>query len=134
MKLQTGLVLSSLLSLGLLSYACANGDTVNNGSNGNGGSSNTGGSSSGNSGGSTGSGNNNGNTGGSGSGNNNGTGGVKDTGGSTGLATTTATPAARPARQHHGDGQHHRFRQLQRQHRRFYRRGWEHNGRELRHG
>jgi hypothetical protein len=89
MKLQTGLVLSSLLSLGLLSYACANGDSVNNGSSGNGGSNNTGGSSNGNSGGSTGSGNNNGNTGGStGSGNNNGTGGVKNTGGSTGLGNT----------------------------------------------
>jgi hypothetical protein len=92
MKLQTGLVLSSLLSLGLVSYACANGDTVNNGSSGNGGSNNTGGSSSGNSGGSTGSGNNTGNSGGStGSGNNNGSGGVHATGGSTGTGNNTGT-------------------------------------------
>ena len=91
MKLQNGLVLSSLLSLGLLSYACANGDTVNNGSSGNGGSNNnTGGSSSGNSGGSQGSGNTTGNSGGSqGSGNTTGSGGVHGSGGSTGLGNTT---------------------------------------------
>src|SRR6185312_12935806 len=67
MKLHSGLVLSSLLSLGLLTYACANGDTVS-GSTGNGGSTssgNTGGSSSNNTGGSS-----NNNTGG----NNNSTG------------------------------------------------------------
>ena len=92
MKLQTGLVFSSLLSLAVVSYACANGDTVNNGSSGNGGSNNTGGSSSGNSGGSTGSGNNTGNSGGStGSGNNNGSGGVHATGGSTGTGNNTGT-------------------------------------------
>src|SRR6185312_17283672 len=55
MKLHSGLVLSSLLSLGLFTYACANGDTVS-GSTGSGGSNssgNTGGSSSNNTGGSS---------------------------------------------------------------------------------
>lgn len=91
MKLHSGLVLSSLLSLGLLTYACANGDTVS-GSTGSGGSTssgNTGGSSSNNTGGSSNNntgGNNNttGNTGGS-----QGSGGVRATGGATGGSNVT---------------------------------------------
>ena len=91
MKLHSGLVLSSLLSLGLLTYACANGDTVS-GSTGSGGSNssgNTGGSSSNNTGGSSNSntgGNNNttGSTGGS-----QGSGGVRATGGATGGSNVT---------------------------------------------
>jgi len=91
MKLHSGLVLSSLLSLGLLTYACANGDTVS-GSTGSGGSSpsgNTGGSGNNNTGGSgnnnTG-GNNNptGNSGGS-----QGAGGTHATGGATGGSNVT---------------------------------------------
>lgn len=89
MKLHTGLVFAACASLGLISYACVNGDTVQNGSTGTGGSTSgaTGGSSSGqtggngsNTGGSTGSG-----TGGSSShtGGNTGSGGnVSSTGGS----------------------------------------------------
>jgi len=91
MKLHSGLVLSSLLSLGLLTYACANGDTVS-GSTGNGGSTssgNTGGSSSNNTGGSSNNntgGNNNstGNTGGS-----QGAGGVHASGGASGGSNVT---------------------------------------------
>jgi hypothetical protein len=80
MKLHTGLVLSSLLSLGLLTYACANGDTVNGTTGNSTGSSNTGGSSSGNTGGSSANtGGSTGNTGGS-----TGAGGVRATGGSNG--------------------------------------------------
>lgn len=93
MKLHSGLVLSSLLSLGLLTYACANGDTVS-GSSGSGGSNpsgNTGGSSSGNTGGS----NSSGNTGGSNSsgntGGSQGSGGVRATGGATGGSNVTGS-------------------------------------------
>jgi hypothetical protein len=106
MKFHTGLVFAACLSLGLISYACVNGDTVQNGATGNGGSpsGDTGGSSSGNTGGNgsgTGgsnshTGGNNG-TGGSGTGGSsshtggsNGTGGIVGTGGSN-TGNTTGT-------------------------------------------
>jgi hypothetical protein len=88
MKFHTGLVFAACLSLGLISYACVNGDTVN-GSTGTGGNngSGTGGNSSGNTGGSNNTGGNGSGTGGNGSstGGNTGSGGnVSHTGGNTG--------------------------------------------------
>lgn len=97
MKVHTGLVLSCLLSLGVLSYACANGDTVggSTGNNSGGSNGNTGGSNS-NSGGSTGhTGGTTGNTGGSTAhtggttGNTGGT--TSNTGGTTGAGGVVAT-------------------------------------------
>ena len=89
MKLHTGLVFATCLSLGLMSYACVNGDTVNSGATGNGGSpSGTGGSNNtgGNGSGTGGSNNTGGN--GTGTGGNNGTGGsVSHTGGNNGSGT-----------------------------------------------
>ena len=86
MKLHSGLVTVGLLSLGLLSYSCANGDTVS-GSSGSGGSSSTGngGSSSTGTGGSNSTG-----TGGSHTGGSTGTGG-SHTGGSTGTGGIITT-------------------------------------------
>jgi hypothetical protein len=78
MKLHSGLVTVGLLSLGLLSYSCANGDTVSGTGNGTG----TGGSNSTGTGGiSTGTGGNSTGTGGSHTGGTTGTGGIKGTGG-----------------------------------------------------
>ncbi len=91
MKLQTGLVLSALLSLGVFSYACANGDTVTNGSSGNGGSNNTGGNSSGTTGGTNGSGNPTGGTNGSGN-----TGGTNGSGNTTGTGNTNGSTGGTP--------------------------------------
>src|SRR5450631_521684 len=86
MKLHSGLVIVGLLSLGLLSYSCANGDTVS-GSTGSGGSNSTGtgGSNSTGTGGSSSTG-----TGGSHTGGSTGTGG-SHTGGSTGTGGSVST-------------------------------------------
>jgi hypothetical protein len=116
MKLHTGLVFAACASLGLISYACVNGDTVQNGTTGTGGSTSgsTGGSSSGqtggngsSTGGNTGSGTGGSHTGTGGSvtstgGNGSGTGGNSSstggngssTGGSTGSGTGGTTSTA----------------------------------------
>jgi hypothetical protein len=97
MKLRSGLVLSSLLSLGLLTYACANGDTVS-GSTGNGGSgqNNTGGSSSNNNTGGSSSNNNTGGSSNNNSGGSQGAGGVHGSGGATGSTSSGAGGTTTP--------------------------------------
>jgi hypothetical protein len=88
MKPRSGLVLVGLLSLGLLNYSCANGDTIS-GSSGNGGSSSNGGSGSG-TGGTTHTGGTTG-TGGTHTGGTTGTGGIAPGTGGTHTGGTTGT-------------------------------------------